>query len=113
YNSVVETQGFPLRRTYRGRTKRMAATNTTTEALIREIEENQEWAAKWDRQVELEEKMRTMGVDRHWSKIARARENGQETTTRSVRRLLHHSIEQIAEGIRAFLADCESGKAGR
>lgn len=91
----------------------MATTNTITEALIREIEENQEWAAKWDRQVELEERMRTMGVDRHWSKIARARENGQETTTRSVRRLLHHSIEQIAEGIRAFLADCESGRAGR
>lgn len=86
---------------------------TITESIIKEIESNPEWTDKLPRQEELEEKMRGMGVDRHWSNIARAKERGQETGTRAVRRLMHHAIEQITKGIQDLIADCESGKAGR
>lgn len=69
-----------------------------TNELIQEIENNQEWQQKFDRQVELEEKMRGMGVDRHWSEIAKSRERGQETSVRSVRRLMNSSVAKIADG---------------
>ena len=88
-------------------------TSIITNQLIQEIENNQEWQDKYDRQVELEEKMRGMGVDRHWSEVAKARERGQETSVRSVRRLMNSSVAKIAEGIRQFIESCESGKAGR
>jgi len=88
-------------------------TSIITNQLIQEIENNQEWQEKLDRQVELEEKMRGMGVDRHWSEVAKARERGQETSVRSVRRLMNSSVAKIAEGIRQFIESCESGKAGR
>jgi len=39
HNSVVETLGgFPLRRTNRGRTKRMAITNTVTNTITETLE---------------------------------------------------------------------------
>ncbi|KXK67301.1 hypothetical protein BC89_32895, partial [Pseudomonas monteilii] len=88
-------------------------TSIITNQLIQEIDNNQEWQEKLDRQVELEEKMRGMGVDRHWSEVAKARERGQETSVRSVRRLMNSSVAKIAEGIRQFIENCESGKAGR
>lgn len=84
-----------------------------TNKIIKEIEENQEWDSKFDRQYELEEKMRGMGVDRFWSNVADSREQNRETQVRSVRRLMNHSIVKVASGIEAFIAECEEGKAGR
>jgi DNA-directed RNA polymerase len=88
-------------------------TNSITDTIINEIDNNEEWNSKFDRQAELEEKMRGMGVDRFWSNVSKARERGQETSVRSVRRLMNHSVEKIAEGIRQFIEQAESGKAGR
>lgn len=88
--------------------------NTTiTDSIIKEIENNPEWNDKFDRQAELEEKMRGMGVDRFWSNVSKARERGQETSTRPVRRLMNHAVSQIITGIEAFISEAESGKAGR
>lgn len=88
-------------------------TTSITDSIINEIENNSEWSAKYDRQAELEEKMRGMGVDRFWSNIEKARKRGEETTTRPVRRLLALSTEQMIQGINDFLTQCETGKAGR
>lgn len=84
-----------------------------TDSIIAEIENNEEWTAKFDRQADLEEKMRGMGIDRHWAVIARAAEKDNCTGTRSVRRLMNASIAKIAQGIVQFFEECESGKAGR
>lgn len=85
---------------------------TITDNIIREIEDNSEWNSKFDRQTELEEKMRGMGVERFWSNVSKARERGQETSTRPVRRLMSHAVVQIVGGIEKFLAEAESGRAG-
>lgn len=86
---------------------------TITDTIIKEIENNEGWTEKYNRQAELEEKMRGMGVDRFWSKVDESRKDGRETSERTVRRLMNHSIGQITAGVEAFLAECESGKAGK
>lgn len=91
----------------------MTNTTTITNTLINEIENNPVWDAKYQRQAELEEKMRGMGVERYWSNISKAREREQETGVRSVRRLMNYSINLIADGIRKFIEEANSGKAGR
>lgn len=88
-------------------------TNSITDIIIKEIDSNPEWNSKFGRQAELEEKMRGMGVDRFWSNVAKARERGQETSVRSVRRLMNHSIEQITMGIHKFIEEASTGRAGR
>jgi DNA-directed RNA polymerase len=88
-------------------------TPSITDQLIESIEKNPEWDRKFDRQVQLEEKMRGMGVDRYWTNVTKARERGQETSTAPVRRLMGQATVDIAEGIREFLTECETGKAGR
>lgn len=87
--------------------------DTITSQIIEEIEGDPEFDAKFDRQVELEDQMRGMGVDRHWSNIQKAQERGQETSTRSVRRLVNDSVLKISEAITALVAEADSGKAGR
>ena len=87
--------------------------NTITDQIIAEIDSNREWAAKFDRQRELEEKMRTMGIDRYWSQVAKARDKGNETGLRPVRRLMNFAIEKMVTGIHQFLEEAKSGKAGR
>lgn len=84
-----------------------------TNSIIEEIDNNQEWLAKYDRQAELEERMRGMGVDRYWTAIGKARERGMETEIRSVRRLMEHSIGQMVAGIQQFMDEANSGKAGK
>lgn len=88
-------------------------TTTITDTIIKEIDNNSEWNSKFNRQAELEEKMRGMGVERFWSNTSKARERGQETSTRPVRRLMNHAVAQIIEGIQKFISEAESGKAGR
>lgn len=86
---------------------------TITDQIVHEIETSDEWADKMAQQFELEEKMRTMGIDRFWANAEKAREKGQETNTKPVRRLLDHSVVPVTKGIEAFLRECESGKAGK
>jgi DNA-directed RNA polymerase len=86
---------------------------TVTERIIEEIEEDTIWEADFDRQVELEEKMRGLGVERHWSNISKSRDKNSETGTTTVRRLMNHSVEKIAVGISEFIDAAKSGKAGR
>ncbi len=39
-----------------------------TNEIIQAIESNEEWQRKMPRQIELEEKMRNMGIDRYWTR---------------------------------------------
>lgn len=86
---------------------------TITDQIIEEIQGNNEWNSKMDRQVDLEEKMRGMGVDRHWSIVEKAREHGQETRTKSVRRLMNQAVVDMMAGLNEFLEAAGSGKAGK
>ncbi|GGX90970.1 DNA-directed RNA polymerase [Litchfieldella qijiaojingensis] len=87
-------------------------TESITDQLIREIQNDPEFDAKFDRQVQLEEKMRGMGIDRYWSNIEKAREREQETSVRSVRRLMNQAIVDMTGGIETFLEEALSGKPG-
>jgi DNA-directed RNA polymerase len=87
-------------------------TYSVTDSIINEIDNNQEWNLKVTRQAELEDKMRGMGVDRFWSNVANAREREQETSVRSVRRLMNHAITKITVGVQQFLDEAGSGRAG-
>lgn len=84
-----------------------------TDEIIQSIESNPEWQSKMDRQFELEEKMRSMGVDRYWNQVRRNTEQGAETNNKPIRRLLNLAVAQVTEGIEAFIAEANSGKAGR
>lgn len=88
-------------------------TYSVTNTIIDQIDNNEAWDAKFARQAELEDKMRGMGVDRFWSNVAKARERGQETNVRAVRRLMNHSVDKITEGIEKFIESASSGRAGR
>lgn len=39
-----------------------------TNEIIQAIESNEEWQRKMPCQIELEEKMRNMGIDRYWTR---------------------------------------------
>lgn len=84
-----------------------------TNEIIQSIDSNPEWQEKMTRQFDLEEKMRTMGIDRYWNQVSRNTEKGTETNNKPIRRLLNHTVGQLAEGISAFLDEANSGKAGR
>lgn len=83
-----------------------------TSEIIHAIETNEEWQRKMPRQIELEEKMRNMGIDRYWSRTSRAVENHTETNTIPVKRLMNQALSDVAAGIEAFVAQAYSGKAG-
>ena len=74
-----------------------------TDQIIREIQNDPEFDSKLKQQTILEDKMRGMGVDRHWNRIHKAQASGRETETKSVRKLLHYATETVAEGIREFI----------
>ena len=84
-----------------------------TDQIIEEIDSNPEHDVLLARQAELEDKMRGMGVDRHWSAIRKAQDRGRSTETKSVRRLLQFAVESTAEGIREFIEEASNKKAGR
>lgn len=65
------------------------------------------------RQEALEEEMRTLGVERYFSNVERNKERGEETSTRSVQRLLDKAVWAVSDGIKAFLEEAKQVKAGR
>ncbi len=64
-------------------------------------------------QVELEEEMRSMGIDAFNKAVGKAIEKGGETRTQAVRRLMGHCHGQMLEALEAFIAEASTGKAGR
>ena len=82
-----------------------------TDQIIREIQEDPQFESKLEQQTVLENKMRGMGIDRHWNKIDKARDSGRETETKSVKKLLHYATEMVAEGINEFI-ESATGKTG-
>ena len=91
----------------------MSTVGPITEQILNEIHNDPEFQEKLERQILLEEKMRTMGIDRYWSNVKRNAEKGHETNNRPVRRLLNFVIDEVTKGIERFLEEAKSGKAGR
>lgn len=67
----------------------------------------------FERQLELEEEMRTLGIRRYRARLEKAQEQHQMTGVMSVNRLVSASHERMVEAIKAFLEEAGSGKAGR
>jgi DNA-directed RNA polymerase len=67
----------------------------------------------WNRQLDLEERMRSMGIARFNEFVNNAREGGQETRITAVRRLMGHAHAKVVEAINALVEAAEAGKAGR
>jgi len=67
----------------------------------------------WNDQVELETEMRSLGIARFHKANEKAKEKGQETRIGAVRRLMDDAHGKMVTAIEAFMAECESGKAGR
>lgn len=64
-------------------------------------------------QIELENEMRSLGIDRYQRATEARRARDQETGTKSVRRLMSGAHERVVEGLKAFIKEAGSGKAGR
>jgi DNA-directed RNA polymerase, mitochondrial len=64
-------------------------------------------------QMQLEEEMRSLGVDRYHRQAAEAKQEGNETRVSSVRVLLTSGHDAVVEGIKEFLTECAAGKATR
>lgn len=67
----------------------------------------------FERQLELEQDMRTSGVQRFRKNVEKASEKGQMTSTMSVNRLVTEAHEKVVKAIDEFLSAARSGKAGR
>lgn len=66
----------------------------------------------WERQIELEEEMRSAGIARFKAQIEANRDKGRESASGSTRRLMIHAHEQVVAGINAFFEEASSGRAG-
>lgn len=86
---------------------------TITDEIIQEISDLPNHDELLQRQVDLEDQMRGLGIERHWKQIEKARKRGKETETQSVRRLMSHATVQLADGIREFIEVASVKKAGR
>lgn len=64
-------------------------------------------------QEELEERMRSMGIDRYWSSVAKSREGGSESHTQPGRKLLGYTVVQLSEALQKWIKEAEAGGAGR
>ena len=84
-----------------------------TEEIISQIEDSPEVQARMPLQEELEERMRTLGVDRYWSRTSRASEQGKLTTTAPVRKLMNYAVLELSKAIGEFVRVAEAGGAGR
>ena len=67
----------------------------------------------WKDQIELEKEMNKLGIERFERMVASAKETNQQTRIPSVRRLLVEKHHALVEGIKAFMSEANSGKAGR
>lgn len=83
-----------------------------TEQIIDAIESNQEWQQKMHRQYDLEDQMRSMGIDRYWNQAQKAAEHRRETNTSPIRRMMNSAISQVSAGVESFINKAYSGKAG-
>lgn len=64
-------------------------------------------------QLDLEDEMRSMGIDRYRQMQADAKAGSGETRVASVRSMLSHLHQPIVEGINDFLTESKAGKATR
>ncbi len=64
-------------------------------------------------QLQLEEEMRSFGIDRYREAQKSAVETGSETRMSAVRRLLDGAHERVVAAIEAFIAKANTGKAGK
>jgi len=67
----------------------------------------------WNAQMDLEQEMRSLGIERFRKAVQAARENAQETRTLPVRRLMVDAHQKVIEGLKEFFAEVEGKKAGR
>lgn len=64
-------------------------------------------------QMELEQGMTELGIDRLRSRTEKAVKQGNEDATAYGTTILSRCTEKVTEGVRGFLRDCENGRAGR
>src|SRR5690625_1483686 len=64
-------------------------------------------------QLELEQGMTELGIARYRSRTEKAIASGTEEATAYGTSLLAHLTEKVAEGVREFLRDAESGRPGK
>ncbi|MFB2563625.1 DNA-directed RNA polymerase [Rhizobium sp. IMFF44] len=67
----------------------------------------------FERQLELEQEMRTSGIQRFRQNVEKASKKGQMTGTMSVNRLVGEAHEKVVAAITDFLKTAKSGAAGR
>ncbi|MBB4345243.1 DNA-directed RNA polymerase [Rhizobium leguminosarum] len=67
----------------------------------------------FERQLELEQEMRTSGIQRFRKSVEKASDKGQMTGTLAVNRLVSEAHEKVVAAIAGFLAEAKSGAAGR
>jgi len=84
----------------------------TTE-IIRYIEQSDEIQSRMHQQEALEDRMRSMGVDRYWNAVSRSKEKERETHTQPGRKLLGYSVVALSAAIEEWLKTAKSGGAGR
>lgn len=80
-------------------------TTTTDETLLNH--------PLFDEQIKLEEEMRTAGIIRFREQMEKQMKDGVGSQTRPGVRLVERSHAKMVEAIEAFVAEAESGKAGR
>lgn len=66
-----------------------------------------------ERQVELEDSMRGLGIKRYWARVTEGRRKRKESHIPSVRRLVDASHEQVVEGIQEYLHTAGAGTPGK
>ncbi len=67
----------------------------------------------WEKQIELEEEMRSAGIARFEKRLEMNQTKQSEASNISSKRMIIHAHQKVVEGIEAFLADAETGKAGK
>jgi DNA-directed RNA polymerase len=67
----------------------------------------------YETQIALEEESRSMGIARFQENLAKSREGGRESGTYYGNALMRRSIAPLADAIRAFVIDANSGTVGR
>ncbi len=67
----------------------------------------------WDKQIALEEEMRSAGIARFEKGLEKNRERSAEASNLSSRRMIIHAHAQVVTGLEAFLAEASSGRAGK
>ncbi|CDN47538.1 DNA-directed RNA polymerase [Neorhizobium galegae] len=67
----------------------------------------------WEKQIALEDEMRSAGIARFEKALEKNQTRGNESSNLSSRRMIIHAHEMVVAGIKAFLEEASSGKAGK